>query len=192
MPRGVSKNGVNKGWFKKGQRPIHYAKIEGVCLKCEKIFLSKLSDNRKYCSKSCAASSRKVTEETRKRMSFARNGKKHTEESKYKISLSHTGSKHYRWNPNREEVRYDRRNDPEYMQWRKKVYERDNWICRIKNENCVGRIEAHHILAWRSHPELRYEINNGITLCHAHHPRKRAEEKKLVSFFHRLVPVLSV
>ncbi len=40
---------------------------------------------------------------------------------------------------------------------------------------------------WREYPELRYNINNGITLCHAHHPRKREEEAKLSPFFQQLV-----
>lgn len=50
-------------------------------------------------------------------------------------------------------------------------------------------IEAHHILGWEEYPKLRYEVNNGITLCRAHHPRKRAEEKKLVPYFMGLIPV---
>jgi NUMOD3 motif-containing protein len=53
----------------------------------------------------------------------------------------------------------------------------------------LGRLEAHHILNWREYPELRYDINNGITLCHAHHPRKRAEEKRMVSYFTELLSV---
>lgn len=35
--------------------------------------------------------------------------------------------------------------------------------------------------------KLRYDINNGITLCHAHHPRKRADEAKLSPYFKELV-----
>lgn len=69
----------------------------------------------------------------------------------------------------------------------KSVKIRDGLKCRINNRDCMGRIESHHILGWTEHPELRYEINNGITLCHAHHPRKREEEAKLSSFFQRLV-----
>ena len=55
----------------------------------------------------------------------------------------------------------------------------------------TSKNEAHHILAWRSYPELRYEINNGITLCHAHHPRGEAKEKRLVPRLQGLVSVLS-
>jgi hypothetical protein len=61
------------------------------------------------------------------------------------------------------------------------------FLCRIADVNCEGRLEAHHILPWRDYPELRYKVNNGITLCHAYHPRKRADEAKLSPFFQSLV-----
>ena len=76
-----------------------------------------------------------------------------------------------------------------YTNWRTQVWLRDKFKCRIANRDCDGRIEAHHILSYKGHPELRYEINNGITLCHAHHPRRRAEEKRLIPIFKELVSV---
>ena len=82
--------------------------------------------------------------------------------------------------------------DTEYRIWAGAIKKRDEWICRIKDNNCRGRLEAHHILSWREYPELRYKINNGITLCRAHHPIKRAEEKRLVPYFMGLVPELKV
>ena len=84
-------------------------------------------------------------------------------------------------------VKRQERNDSAYENWRSSVWKRDNWKCRMMNKDCNGRIEAHHILGWIEYPELRYEINNGITLCHAHHPRKRAEEKQLAPFFMGLI-----
>lgn len=64
---------------------------------------------------------------------------------------------------------------------------RDRWKCKIDNEDCLGKLEAHHILRWKDYPELRYEIKNGISLCHYHHPRKIAEEKELIPMFNNLV-----
>lgn len=81
------------------------------------------------------------------------------------------------------------RNDSVYKIWRTSVWERDSFKCRISNSTCFGRLEAHHILPWKDYPELRYEINNGITLCHAHHPKKRAEEAELIPVFQELVSV---
>lgn len=104
-----------------------------------------------------------------------------------------SGESHYKWKKDRNSLlKYsgsEERRSPAYKYWRKQVWLRDNFKCKIANPDCCGRIEVHHILSWSEYPELRYEINNGITLCHAHHPRKRAEEKRLASTFQELVSV---
>ena len=74
-----------------------------------------------------------------------------------------------------------------HREWSRNVKNRDGWKCRIFNHQCSGRIEAHHILGWRDYPELRYEVNNGITLCHFHHPRKRNDEVRLSPYFSSLI-----
>ena len=79
--------------------------------------------------------------------------------------------------------------DGRYREWMFGVKIRDHYKCKINNSDCKGRLESHHILNWEDYPELRYEINNGITLCHAHHPRGRAEEKRLSSYLQSLVSV---
>lgn len=81
----------------------------------------------------------------------------------------------------------EHRNSSAHREWSKEIKKRDSWKCRIADESCSGKIEAHHILGWRSHPDLRYKINNGITLCHYHHPRKREEENRLSPYFQSLV-----
>lgn len=98
------------------------------------------------------------------------------------------GTNHPRWIADRSTlVQKQERNDSAYREWRKQVWLRDNFKCKIANPDCKGRIEAHHILVWSKYPELRYQTNNGITLCHFHHPRKRSEEERLVSIFNELV-----
>ncbi len=101
------------------------------------------------------------------------------------------GANHPRWIEDRTLIKqyWTERNNPEYKQWRFAVWSRDSYTCKINNESCNGRIEAHHILGWKEYPELRYQINNGITLCHAHHPTKRAEEKRLEPIFKELISV---
>lgn len=110
-----------------------------------------------------------------------------------KKRLNISKENHYRWIKNREEliknVEKHERNNKEYYHWRMLVWMRDSFKCKINNVDCNGKIQVHHILAWRSYPELRYELNNGITLCHAHHPLKRAEEKRLIPLFKELVSV---
>lgn len=99
----------------------------------------------------------------------------------------------YHWIKDRTQLKkQNRRNDPAYFEWRKQVWLRDNFKCKLANPECNGKIEAHHILGWSNNPKLRYQISNGITLRHAHHPRKRAEEKRLIPVFNELVSVSKV
>ena len=52
----------------------------------------------------------------------------------------------------------------EYKNWRKAVFERDNYTCQFCNVR-GGTMHADHIKPWRYFPELRYELSNGRTLC---------------------------
>ena len=94
-----------------------------------------------------------------------------------------------KWIKDRTQVKIGDRflNDPLQKQWRKEVKNRDSWKCVILDENCNGRLEAHHILPWSQYPELRYDIKNGITLCHYHHPRKNDDVVRLSPSFQRMV-----
>ena len=114
-------------------------------------------------------------------------GRKISLVTREKMSQAQRGENHYRWNPNREAVRRDLRNDPIYKQWSKCVKSRDFWKCKISNKDCSGKVVAHHILPWAKFPELRYEINNGITLCHTHHPKKRNDEIIFAPVFQKMV-----
>lgn len=126
-------------------------------------------------------------------------GKKHTEETRQKQRMAHLGTKkpwalrgelHYKWIKDRTQLANSRnlRGDSnESIIWARNVKKRDGWKCKMSNQDCTSKLEAHHILVYRDFPELRYEINNGITLCKYHHPRKREEEKRLVPFFQGLL-----
>ena len=80
-----------------------------------------------------------------------------------------------------------KRNDPAYANWVARVKRRDKNICQLKDENCSGYNIVHHIKGWAKYSELRYKINNGITLCQFHHPLKREDEKKFIPIFMELV-----
>lgn len=56
----------------------------------------------------------------------------------------------------------------EFFEWRKSVYERDNWTCQ-KCGKRGGKLNAHHIIAVSADPSLVYDISNGITLCQKCH-----------------------
>lgn len=114
-------------------------------------------------------------------------GYQHSEKAKKKISEFHKGRKYQlgkTWGAHKQQ---DKRNDVAYRDFVKKVKERDNYSCMLKNQECSGYNIVHHIYGWAAYPELRYSINNGITLCQAHHPRGKKNEQRLIPFLKHLV-----
>lgn len=55
----------------------------------------------------------------------------------------------------------------QYITWRKQVFGRDFFRCKICRSN--KDIQAHHIESYKDYPELRYNHTNGITMCRKCH-----------------------
>lgn len=60
----------------------------------------------------------------------------------------------------------------------------------IKCKECSVEV-LRYILGYTDYPELRYDINNGISLCQFHHPRKKIDEISLSPYFKELVETKS-
>lgn len=56
----------------------------------------------------------------------------------------------------------------EYKYWRQSVFIRDDYTCQECSER-GGKLNADHIKSWAEYPELRYDLNNGRTLCEKCH-----------------------
>ena len=81
---------------------------------------------------------------------------------------------HWNWKGGINPVNDTIRKSLEYRLWRKACIERDNFTCQISRQN-GGDLEVHHINNFADFPELRLDINNGITMS-----------KELHKLFHKI------
>lgn len=74
------------------------------------------------------------------------------------------GSTHYAWKGGITPETQRLRSSGKYADWRKAILRRDNYTCQLCGIR-GGKLVADHIFAWSTHPELRFELSNGRTLC---------------------------
>lgn len=67
-----------------------------------------------------------------------------------------------------------------YSTWRNWVFKRDDYTCQNCGTTAVY-LEVHHIRSFAKHPKLRFEIDNGKTLCKSCHKKvtKKEHSEKL-------------
>jgi len=141
------------------------------CLYCgEKFYVYDcISHLRKHCSKKCFLKNRVYPIGK----DHPRFGKKHSEETKLKMRMNRvdiSGSKNPNWRGGIQEYNYKVRNSDEYKNWRNAIFKRDNYICQgCGQKGC--KLEVHHIKKFSQHPDLRFDLYNGTTLCHECHKK---------------------
>ena len=124
---------------------------------------------------------KRMSEESRLKMSIAakrrksnRIGCKHTEETKRRIAevtrqRTPRGEAHYAFSHGEFQRAMNSRRSPEYKLWRNAVFARDGYACKKCGSDKGGDLRAHHVKPYKTYPELRFEVSNGITLCHDCH-----------------------
>ena len=130
----------------------------------------------------------KMSEQGKINIGNSQRGIKRSIEFKEKQRELHKGKKSHWWkggiSPENELIR--RR--IKYKLWRKSVFVRDDWTCQ-KTGIKGGKLVAHHIKNFSDYPELRFAIDNGITLSekthrefHKKYGKKNNTQKQLNNF----------
>lgn len=95
---------------------------------------------------------------------------------------NHPGYRHDLTDEDRKQLRL--RND---YNWRQNVLKRDKFTCQVSDTN--NDLEVHHIYNYVEYPELRHNINNGITLhkdvhklFHKKYGKKHNNFRQLIEF----------
>ncbi len=117
----------------------------------------------------------KLSDATKRKISESHIGLRPSLESKLKNSetnkkIAIKGKNHKWWKGGISRGYKEKYYSAKYKQWRLKVFTRDNFICQ-GCQKIGGYLTSHHIKSWAKYPKLRFEINNGITLCENCHKK---------------------
>ena len=109
-----------------------------------------------------------MNDEIRAKISESAKKIQHTPDWNKRVGDAQRGEKGNNWQGGKTPLAKLIRSQAEYKNWRKQVYERDNYTCQICRER-GGKLNADHIKSFAYYIELRYEITNGRTLCEPCH-----------------------
>jgi 5-methylcytosine-specific restriction endonuclease McrA len=73
----------------------------------------------------------------------------------------------------------------EWKDWRRKVFERDNYFCRECGEK--GYLEPHHIIPLRTDISKAFDVDNGITLCRPYHKKTILKEEQFIDKYSKMI-----
>lgn len=118
-----------------------------------------------------ALKGRVFSDEHKRNLSKALQGRKLSKGHIKKMSEVMRGEKNPKWRGGITPENQRERGSAKTREWRMKVFIRDNFTCQFCGARChkgLGKsvyLVAHHIKPWAIYKKLRYDIDNGITLC---------------------------
>jgi len=89
-------------------------------------------------------------------------------EGRLKLSKRFKGEGSVTWRGGISKKNHIARHCFEYREWRIAVFKRDKFICQFCNKK-GGILHADHLKGFADYPELRFDVNNGRTLCEKCH-----------------------
>ena len=101
-------------------------------------------------------------------MSKSQTGRKHSLETREKMSKRQKGEANISWKGGVTPLNKKLRRSLDFKIWRQVVFQRDNYKC-VKCGLKSNKLHPHHIKNFSNHPEIRFNIENGITLCSEDH-----------------------
>ena len=162
------------------------------CVACGSTFNSRKGDkNRtpKFCSKECFQK-RKLDESTRVKMSSSKVGKtpwnkgvnmwvgKEHPRGMLGKKSGRGGERCHFWRGGICKENERIRKSPEYKSWRDQVFKRDLYTCVLCGSQ--GYLHADHILPYSTHPQHRFDLSNGRTLCATCHMKTDTYGGKMI------------
>lgn len=112
-------------------------------------------------------------------------GKTHTLESRIKMSRalrerSLRGEQCHSYKDGKLIERRGIRFSQGYKRWRFDVFTRDRFTCQECGDNRGGNLIAHHIKPFAEYPNLRLDLDNGLTLCRTCHDNLHYKTKETI------------
>jgi hypothetical protein len=136
---------------------INFPKVFKKCEICNKEF--RIKPMRKKIARFCSIKCRYARKEDNPFFN-----KRHSFESRKKMSATKKNIPIDKWEKFSKNELGMLRLSQEYSDWRISVYKRDNYTCQICGK-VGGKLNADHIKPFALYPKLRFDINNGRTLC---------------------------
>lgn len=104
------------------------------------------------------------TENHKAKIRQSKIGKKLSEETKNKISITKLGDRNAAWKGGVCSPNQIIRSSKKYNEFRRSIFIRDNFTCKECGRRGI-RIQIHHIKSFSNYPDLRFNLDNIITLC---------------------------
>jgi len=106
--------------------------------------------------------------------------RRHSPEELKKMSEAHKGEKSPSWKGGISPINERIRQSTEFKQWRAAVFARDKYTCqKCDAKHKVGsrpKLHPHHIKPFAKYPVLRFDVDNGLTLCEICHKEEHQND----------------